>query len=66
MPFVIKNKDESIGYYTGLGWDANEDNATRYATEELAENIIGRHNMAATVEEVADKETDHHSKKRKG
>lgn len=66
MAHIIKNNDDEIGYYTGIGWDANESNATRYATEELALNIIKRHNMDAEAVEVKDTEPDTRTRKHKG
>lgn len=52
MGWVIKNKDESIGYYTGQDWNTNKDLAKRYGTQAEADQVIRQHQMKATTEQV--------------
>jgi len=66
MPFIIHNKDESIGYYTGLGWDADDKLAKRYASDDEAEAVITRYKMSATAEEVAAEKSEPHTRRRGG
>lgn len=62
MPFVIKNKDEAVGFYAGpdVGWVGGkvpppptpQDQAIKYDTKEEAEKVIKTASMQATAEEV--------------
>ncbi len=54
MTYVIKDRNDPPGHYTGTGWDADLAQAKRYATRDEAAAVIAKHSMPADPVESGD------------
>lgn len=58
MSHIIVSKDNPPKVYTGHGWSEKDTDALQYATPELAQNIIAKHNMQARVVQTGTNDLD--------